>query len=139
MCCCGQIWLLSIMKKQTGGVPNEAYLSAHQAPPFQGSRFPPENGYCQRPQGSRPPPRQGPQGSVRLSIALRDRKPASRVKRETVRGEHRPAPFLFFLPALKYAFRHLSGSFGPALRYLDLAIHKVFLRSETLICAKISR
>ena len=93
------IWLPSIMLPKKGGVPNEAYLPAHQAPPFQGSWLPPENGYCQRPQGSRPPSRQGPQGSVRLSIALRDRTPAFRVKRETVRGEScRPAPFLFFCP-----------------------------------------
>ena len=51
--------------------PAEAYLSAQQASPFQGARLPPENGYFQRPQGSCPPPCQGPQGSVRLMSRLR--------------------------------------------------------------------
>ena len=78
----------------TGGVTHEAYLPAHQASSLQGAWLPPENGYCQRPQGSRPPSCQGPQGSVRLIRRSEIERPQW-AKRETVRGEHRPAPFLF--------------------------------------------
>ena len=63
-----------------------------------------------------------------------------KAKRELQRGECkiRPAPFLSG-QRLGESFWQYSGSFGPTLRYEDLEIHKVFLRSSTLICAKISR
>ena len=135
-----KIWLPSIMFKNKGGVPNEAYLSAHQAPPFQGSWLPPENGYCQRPQGSRPPPRQGPQGSVRLSIALRDRTPAFRVKRETVRGEScRPAPFLFGADFRKYFPAGATVLLPQYCALKTLEYTKYACGFQSLPCCKIPR
>lgn len=54
----------------TGGVSKhgyKTYLSAQEAPWPEGPRLPQEDGYRQRPQGSGPPPRQGPRASVLLS------------------------------------------------------------------------
>jgi len=45
--------------QKSGGVKNEENLSAQEAAALQGARFPQENGYPQRPQGSCPPQSQG--------------------------------------------------------------------------------
>ena len=82
--------LLSILYFDRRCILNEAYLPAQQASPFQGSRFPPENGYVQWPQGSGPPSCEGPQGSVRLmrlSVGRNKRNMRLRAKRELQRGE----------------------------------------------------
>ena len=100
MCCCGLLAVehrLSYYNRRCN--PNEAYLPAQPSSSFQGSWFPSENGYFQRPQGSGPPSCKGPQGSVRLMSRPRgfeNGTTRSKAKRELQRGECkiRPAPFL---------------------------------------------
>ena len=123
MCCCSQQavehkWFL------TGGVPNEAYLSAQPSSSFQGSRFPEENGYFQRPQGSCPPPCQGPQGSVCVSAVAW----VTTAKWESMRGEwFSPRPLFIWTSSPTISDYH-KRIFCRTAHFSWLDIHKVCRR-----------
>jgi len=109
---------------------HEAYLSAQPSPQIQGSRFPEENGYFQRPQGSCPPPCQGPQGSVCLSTVswVTTAKTAhSETGVCAGRMDDSPRSLFLFGTASKNISLPLAGPSSVILRRSDLEIHKVFL------------
>ena len=115
--------------------PHEAYLPAHQASSFQGPRFPSENGYRKRPQGSGSSSCQGPQGSVCLidsnhSLAESQQIHRSNAKRVYSGAKSFLAPLPFYSwQALDLVCRQISGSFPAVLRYQFLVTHKVCPRN----------
>ena len=140
---CGRLFRLSSILILRRCIQYEAYLPAQPSSPLQGSRFPSENGYFQRPQGSCPSPCKGPQGSVcliELNWVTNSRMIAQCENGSYKWGERifRPTPF-FIGNTLKILFRPDGGAFPALLRFVSLEIHKVFLRLPTSLCRKIPR